>query len=612
MKRTILTLLFVAMTAVCMANNQESVTYGKNKSFKINSKYVVQLGKEFIYTVDTLRLRKVDGFYSSRNTPKKGVLYADKKVLFSSDGKDSTDLFYDKHKYNDIIICNKDVVIRSIDETKTPKDTLETVAIIRPFKDSDIDALLRIIGFICDIDTACINDTINLSINNDSWKFEGEFILGSVSHCVKNDSQPAKVEKLILDAKVGAGDKPLVIKGKFKHQNFEFPIEKEFKKIYINSVAGNTKADNSNIMFWIITGIIIIIAVIIVTVIIIRKRSSKAVEAENGDSKPDNIKLQDQINSLKRKNSELENSNLEKDRKIEKIYNEKVAAEIKANTIAQERDKLHQKKYDELNSKKQELEKEFNEITDKYREKIHENENLNSNLARARAEIEVLNNEMQIYREKVTFVPFANRYCEIIKRLFSVTNKVSKGAAYLQQLSTVDDPWHIIKAIARYNTAMMDVEVEMLYTEINMVYTGQLVLNGTMLSQLKTECNQSELENSIKSYFFNSYLSKYIDALIVFNESLAGIHRLTQGVTDENTKQFAEFRTQINAILDELGITVKSVHLFENVGQKIDLQAEVGDFGDFTPGTILEIENCIVYLTGGNEPETKIKVKIQE
>ena len=53
-----------------------------------NSKYVVNIGKEYIFTVDTLVLVKEDFFYGStagNKTPKNGYLVTDKGGLFDNE-----------------------------------------------------------------------------------------------------------------------------------------------------------------------------------------------------------------------------------------------------------------------------------------------------------------------------------------------------------------------------------------------------------------------------------------------------------------------------------------------------------------------------------------------
>ena len=326
--------------------------------------------------------------------------------------------------------------------------------------------------------------------------------------------------------------------------------------------------------------------------------------------------MQDKVNRLENENTRICR---EHNKEVEKLKREKEAVEGKVKTIAEERDKIHKRKYDDLQAEKLQVEKNLENVTEKYRNKISENEELQADLRNKKSlienkekEIGNLNSEMQNYRERVDFVPYAVNYGKIVKDAIEIATQVSKAAADLLDKPGIDDVWHIVKAISKYNTAMLDIDLEQFYTEVQMINNGQIVLKGTMISKFNTECTKDELDYSIKSYFFNSYLKRYMDALIVFNESMAGIDRLTVGVEKADVAKFNDMRTKIEQLLNKLGITADYVKLFDNIGEKIDLQAEVGDYGDFSSGTILEVENCIVYLTGGNKPETKIKVKIQE
>ena len=64
-----------------------------------NSEYVVNIDKEYIFTVDTLILVKEDSFYGDKvnNTPSIGFLVTDKGGLFNDEFKKSDIKFYQKH-----------------------------------------------------------------------------------------------------------------------------------------------------------------------------------------------------------------------------------------------------------------------------------------------------------------------------------------------------------------------------------------------------------------------------------------------------------------------------------------------------------------------------------
>lgn len=644
MKKTFLTLLFSVIALVTLAENHGKMTYHNDK-FKVNSEYVVDIGKEYIFTVDTLILVKEDSFYGSKagsNTPVSGYLYTDKSGLFDNEFKKSNTKFFQTHKkYNNLRILSNDTIV-----IRKENNNDQTIATFRHFAQSDIEALMRICDFSikCKADTVCVGDSIyvDLVFGNANWVFEGNIIFGKDTLCYKDKKFEGNT---FFVAKDSIGATPLTVKGRLTHNKFAFDYEKEIKKIVVKE----QEASKSNFTLWIIIGGSVVGALLIAGVIIfivIRKKKRKKAElaklqepakqdeTENGNSGNANngdaplqqatigilnqtiSSLQDKVFGLEKENARMRR---EHEKEVEKLKREKEATEGKVRTIADERDRFHQRRYDDLQTAKLQVQKNLEDVTAKYRNKISENEGLQADIkdkmsiiANKDKEIGNLNAEMQNYRERVDFVPYAVNYGRIVKNAIEIASQVSRAAADLLEKPGIDDVWHIVKAISKYNTAMLDIDLEQFYTEVQMINNGQIVLKGTMISKFNTESSKDELDYSIKSYFFNSYLKRYMDALIVFNESMAGIDRLTAGVSSADVARFNELRTKIENVLKELGITANYVKLFDNVGEKIDLQAEVGDYGDFFSGTILEVENCIIYLTGGNRPETKIKVKIQE
>lgn len=644
MKKTFLTLLFSVIALVTLAENHGKITYHNNE-FKVNSGYVVNIGKEYIFTVDTLVLVKEESFYGEKleATPVEGYLEADKKSLYDKDFKNKGLKFYHTDaKCNNLRILSNDTV----NIIRKEKKNDQTIATFRHFAPSDVEALMRICNFSigCKTDTACVGDSIyiDLVFGNASWVFEGNIIFGKDTLCYKDKKFEGNS---FFVAKEAAGATPLTVKGCLTHDKFTFDYEKEIKKIVVKV----KEEPKSNFTLWYIIGgsvigVLLIAGVIIFIVIRKKKRKNaelaklqepaKQNETENGNSGNANngdaplqqanigilnqtiSSLQDKVFGLEKENARMRR---EHEKEVEKLKREKEATEGKVRTIADERDRFHQRRYDDLQTAKLQVQKNLEDVTAKYRNKISENEGLQADIkdkmsiiANKDKEIGNLNAEMQNYRERVDFVPYAVNYGRIVKNAIEIASQVSKAAADLLEKPGIDDVWHIVKAISKYNTAMLDIDLEQFYTEVQMINNGQIVLKGTMISKFNTESSKDELDYSIKSYFFNSYLKRYMDALIVFNESMAGIDRLTAGVSSADVARFNELRTKIENVLKELGITANYVKLFDNVGEKIDLQAEVGDYGDFFSGTILEVENCIIYLTGGNRPETKIKVKIQE
>ena len=627
MKKTFLTLLFSVIATFSMADNHGTMTYHNNE-FNVKSEYVVKIDKEYIFTVDTLILEKEEYFYGrekGENTPTEKFLKPKNTFLYNNDFSKTKEKFLQSQTtFNYLRILSNDTI--DIIQNKS-----QTVATFRHFAPSDIEALLRICEFSidCKTDTACVGDSIdiNLILSNASWEFEGYIIFGQDTIYYKDKKFEGNS---FFVAKEPIGATPLTIKGRLTHDKFAFDYEIEIKKIYIKEIE---KEANIELVLIIVCSVGAVLLIVGVIVFFIRRnnkkkkaklqeeteskqKDTKKDEDNNEDNKEKVQTLSNEVHKLKDKISRLENEHA---KEVERLKREKETAEGKAKNIADERDRYHAKRYKELETEKKHLEKNLEEITAKYRKKISENEELQADIKNKKSlienkevEISNLNSEMQNYRERVDFIPYAVNYVKIVKKAIEIASQVSKVAVDLINKPGIDDTWHIVKAITKYNAALLEIDIKQFYTEVEMINNGQIVLKGTMISKFNTECSKEELDYSIKSYFFNSYLKRYMDALIVFNESMASIDRLTMGVDNADVAIFNEIRGEIEIILKELGITAEYVKLFDNVGEKIDLQAEVGDYGDFSSGTILEIENCIIYLTGSNRPETKIKVKIQE
>lgn len=424
-------------------------------------------------------------------------------------------------------------------------------------------------------------------------------------------------------------DARLCIKGNFAFGNEEFECEREINSISrtadktANLKDSNSESEESGTNFIVLAviGIVIGIIVIICYKKGIFSKMKKFVKHDNEDEKANNDveatkkELSDMKKKVNELNRELNEAHSEKGR-FQNLLAQKDTelknAHCKIETIKEDCKREFDKKYSALQEAKEKSDRELISSKEECRRLTNNVAVLDSDLKAANVVIATKEAAMEKFTSRITFVPFAEKYCIEIKKLINVADKIAKEAECMYNLDTIQDPWHIIKAISKYSTSVWDINLEQFFTEVQMVCSGQVVLNDTLLSKFKQDSPAAELENSLKGYFFNSYLEKYINALVVFNESLAGQHVLTAGVQASETEIFRNFRKEITEIVDSLGITVMSVKLFEDIGQKVDLQVEMGDFGEFAPGSIVEIENCIVYLTGSTKPDTKIKVKVQE
>lgn len=511
----------------------------------------------------------------------------------------------------------------------------DTVAIYESFNPQDSIHKEIILGqFSFEHYVICGGDSLVVKIrkSNSDISFNGGLY-------IKDDTLKEKLEikaqDTITEIRVALPpeyeDARLCIKGNFAFGNEEFECEREINSISrtadktANLKDSNSESEKSGTIFIVLAVIGIGIGIGIIVIICYKKgifsKMKKFVKHDSEDEKANNDveatkkELSDMKKKVNELNRELNEAQSEKGR-FQNLLAQKDTelknAHCKIETIKEDCKREFDKKYSALQEAKEKSDRELISSKEECRRLTNNVAVLDSDLKAANVVIATKDAAMEKFTSRITFVPFAEKYCIEIKKLINVADKIAKEAECMYNLDTIQDPWHIIKAISKYSTSVWDINLEQFFTEVQMVCSGQVVLNDTLLSKFKQDSPAAELENSLKGYFFNSYLEKYINALVVFNESLAGQHVLTAGVQASETEIFRNFRKEITEIVDSLGITVMSVKLFEDIGQKVDLQVEMGDFGEFAPGSIVEIENCIVYLTGSTKPDTKIKVKVQE
>ena len=255
-----------------------------------------------------------------------------------------------------------------------------------------------------------------------------------------------------------------------------------------------------------------------------------------------------------------------------------------------------QKKYDQTDA---ELRK-----TKEYLKKTTDNLNV------ANKTIKTLEDAQAKFTNVLTYVPFAEDYTKKVMALLNVVDQMNKSATKLLDVETVEDPYHITKSLAKFAKAIADIDMAQFYTDIKMITEGQMVLKDTTIATYDQNLDNEQLHNSLKIYFFDTYLAKYINAAVVLNESCIGLDRLVKGLTKNDVMAFLKYREELEQCVDQLEIEVETTHLFDKVGQKIDLRVTLVNAG-FATGDILEIENCFVYLKGGQRPDSKIFVKAQ-
>ena len=231
-------------------------------------------------------------------------------------------------------------------------------------------------------------------------------------------------------------------------------------------------------------------------------------------------------------------------------------------------------------------------------------------LANSQNSVRLLEAAQQKYTSVLTYVPFAEDYSKRVLALLKVADQLNASSTKLLENDSVEDPYHIMKSLARYTKSLTNIDMPQLYTEIKMITSGTMVLNGTSLATYNQNSDQSQLENSLRIYFLDTYLAKFIEAVFILNESCIGLAKLVEGLSPADVEPFVGYRKALKDCVSQLGIEVEIPYLFDKVGNKIDLQVTLIDAG-FSTGDILEIENCFVYLKGGHRPESKVRVKAQ-
>lgn len=227
----------------------------------------------------------------------------------------------------------------------------------------------------------------------------------------------------------------------------------------------------------------------------------------------------------------------------------------------------------------------------------------NNALKNKDAEINQLKDNQQFYIKNFTRVSFAKQYALEVTKLITLSNEINKVAYRLMNSDKMDDPYNLYKAISKYNANVANVDMPTFLSEVNMMANGELLLNTSEFTKVD--------ENSFRKLFFFNYLEKYTNAIIVFNESLAGLCYFDGKLTEEDCKIFVEFRKKIADVLRSLKIEYSSPQIMNsrNDFKEIAIINRI-DAGKKTD-SILSIENCIVWMNGAAKPSTKVKVIVQ-
>lgn len=346
-----------------------------------------------------------------------------------------------------------------------------------------------------------------------------------------------------------------------------------------------------------------------------KERVCREYEKQINDVNKTKVQLEEKYNILKQEFDQKvqeEKNKIEKraEKEIEKAKKELDEAIKQRNEISNKLHEQFEKEKKKLLGTIEEKEKKLKKTGDELRETkgklvttVKERDDSQNTVKRLEA-------AQKTFTDVLTYVPFAEEYSRKVIKLLDIVDRVNHSAVKLLDVESVEDPYHIMKSLAKYSKSIASIDIVQFYTDIKMITKGQMVLNDTTLATYNQNLSKEELHNSLKIYFFDTYLAKYIDAIIVLNESCIGLDKLVDGLTPDNVKVFLQYREELRQCVDLLEIEVETTHLFDKVGQKIDLRVTLIDAG-FATGDILEIENCYVYLKGSQRPDTKIYVKAQ-
>ena len=225
-------------------------------------------------------------------------------------------------------------------------------------------------------------------------------------------------------------------------------------------------------------------------------------------------------------------------------------------------------------------------------------------------EILKLEKSQEQFTRHLSSVPFAEKYCKQIHSIIELGGQILREANSLMDIG-IKDPYFIIKALAKYGKSVDTIDMEGFLTEVNMAAKAQFVFKESSLASPTFTSDSKDIENIVKEYFFKQYLEKYVNALMVLNESMCGLKLLLPEIKSK-VEIFEKYRSFILECIKKLQINILYVKVGDMAGENVDLKAKAIDVRIGTPGQILEIENCIIYLNNNQKPPTKIRVTIKK
>lgn len=356
--------------------------------------------------------------------------------------------------------------------------------------------------------------------------------------------------------------------------------------------------------------------------------NEKQLNALNKTLQEKNVEIQKLKEEIKCLKPFKDDANKIEKRAEEAIAKEKQKAERQIQKAKEETRKV-EKERDEIKDKvEQKMQKQIDAIQQQFEKEKEKKEKLDTTLKNTQKELSetqghlkeaqttIENKEKALFsfKTKITDVGPLEDYAKKVEQLLLIGKKVEEGACQLNdwvRQDGIDKNALVAKYIARYHKALLDVDMSQLTTDAKNIANVQFVYNTQTLAHF--DQNVDFGEKGI-SYFFENYLKKYVDALFTFNETLAGLHHLIGGLDEHDCEAFARLRDELLQQVDQLEMTVLYSKVFDDITDNIDIHAEMSQMPgiDCMPGTILQINNCIVYRKGGNKPNEKINVIVKE
>ena len=215
------------------------------------------------------------------------------------------------------------------------------------------------------------------------------------------------------------------------------------------------------------------------------------------------------------------------------------------------------------------------------------------------------------FKEKITDVQPAGDYAKILEKLLKLGREIEDSAIGLLNVKNIDD-YLITKYITRFHSSLGDIDMNQFATDVLNVANVQFVYNTQPLANYNQK-DRETFDESMKEYFFSVYLKKYIDAIYVLNETMAGLSHLIDGLSPQSVAVFSKYREDLNLLTDQLDIKVLTAKIFDSIANNVDLKAEMKDLDFDCPiGTICQINNCIVFRKGANKPNEQINVIVKK